>query len=174
MVIERMLAQLLLHEGLKLHAYLDTEGFYTLGVGYNLSSRGVDFYEQTIGRRLRWQEGDVTTPITTRPEALRVLRADVLRVEAAVSVHFPTYLTLDPVRQRVVIDMAFNMGFGVAGFKAAAAAVKARDWSKAARELYKSKWARQVGDGEGGKFDRCDRLARIMLTGQEPTDIPTI
>ena len=70
--------------------------------------------------------------------------------------------------------MAFNMGFGALGFKATIAAIERSDWSRASRELYKSKWAHQVGDGEGGKFDRCDRLARMLLTAQEPTDIPAI
>lgn len=174
MNLDRMLAQLVLHEGVKLHVYLDTEGFHTLGVGYNVSSRGLDFFERTIGRKLGWKEGDIHTNVVTREESLVVLRADVLRVEAAVKIHWPGYVKLDEIRQRVAVDMAFNMGLGALQFKQAIAAVDRRDWSKASRELYKSKWALQVGDGEGGKRDRCDRLASMLLTGQEPTDIPAI
>lgn len=170
----KMLAQLVLHEGVKLHVYVDTEGFFTVGVGYNVSSRGLDFLERTIGRKLGWKEGDVHTDVVTRGESLVVLRADVLRVESAVKIHWPGYARLDDVRQRVAVDMAFNMGLGALQFKQAIAAADRRDWSKASRELYKSKWALQVGDGEGGKRDRCDRLAGMLLTGLEPTDVPSL
>lgn len=164
----KVLAQLVLHEGIRLEVYLDTLGNETIGIGYNVTSRGFDFMERTIGRKLK---GHVTI---TRAEALQVCALDVERVQKAITIHWPHYSKLDEVRQRVAVDMAFNMGFGALGFKQAIAAVERRDWSKASRELYKSTWANQVGDGEGGKFDRCDRLARILLTGQEPTDIPAI
>ncbi len=167
----KMLSQLALHEGIKLRIYVDTEGNDTVGIGYNVTSRGFDFIERTLRRRVAHAKGG---NILTRDEALTICAADISRVEAAVEVHWPYYVKLDEIRQRVAIDMAFNMGFSALGFKNAIAAIEARDWSQAARELYKSKWARQVGDGEGGKFDRCDRLARMLLTGQEPTDIPAI
>lgn len=174
-----ILDQLVLHEGIKLQPYRDTEGFWTILCGYNLSARGWLFIEQTLGRRVVPTDVTAGRPFgrvegLTRDDALRVLAADVDRVEAAVKVHFPTYLALDPVRRRVVLDMAFNMGFRALGFKATIAAVKARDWSTAARELYKSKWAYQVGDGPGKKRDRCDRLAQMLLTGLEPTDVPPV
>lgn len=169
--IEPMEAQLVLHEGCRLQAYLDTEENWTLGVGYNVTSRGLDMFERTIGRQIVWL---TTQPIINRSEAMLMLRADIVRVESAVKVHWPYYLKLDSVRQRVAIDMAFNMGLMALGFKNAIAAVEAKDWSRAARELYKSKWSRQVGDGEGKRFDRCDRLAGMLLTGNAPTDIPSV
>lgn len=157
----RMRAQLILHEGLRLKVYPDTEGNSTLGVGYNLTGRGPDFFERIVGHKLR--------NVCTRAEALKVLDADIDRVEQAVRVYFPEYDSLNEVRQRVIIDLTFNMGTQVLTFKKAIAALKARDWSAAARELYRSKWAGQVGDGEGGQFDRADRLAKMLLTGQDYT-----
>lgn len=171
---DKVVAQLVLHEGLKTNVYTDTEGNLTLGVGYNLTSRGPEFFERTIGRKLILHDGSKCAAITTRAECLQVLHADIIRVEKAVTVHWPYYLKLEEVRQRVAVDMAFNMGLSALGFKNTIAAVERRDWSRAVREMYRSKWARQVGDGEGGKFDRCDRLARMLLTGQEPTDIPAV
>jgi lysozyme len=165
-----MLAQLVLHEGIRLRVYLDTEGFETIGVGYNVSARGWDFLERTIGRKVTAGAGD----LITRDEALKVCAEDIARVQSAVLVHWPYYAQLSEVRQRVAIDMAFNLGLRALGFRNAIAAIERNNWSKASRELYKSKWANQVGDGVGGKFDRCDRLARMLLTGQEPTDIPAI
>lgn len=170
----RMEEQLILHEGLRLQPYQCTEGYWTCGVGYNLDSRGVEAIEDALGRRLqRPAKVDPERPWDwvrlTREEWLRVLRADLKRYEGAVQVHFPTYLELDEVRQRVVLDLAFNMGFGALAFKNCIAAIKRRDWSRAARELYNSKWARQVDDGEGGKFGRADRLANMILTGKDYT-----
>jgi lysozyme len=173
----KMRAQLYKHEGLRLFPYKDTEGFWTIGVGYNISSRGWDVFENVTGLKLSdraWPAPGDHTPWCSKAQALDVLDVDIDRVEAAVLAHFPFYAKLSEVRQRVVLDMAFNMGFAVLGFKNARAAIEAQDWSKASRELYKSKWAHQVGDGEGGKFDRCDRLAHMLLTSQEPTDIPQI
>jgi lysozyme len=172
--IVKMEAQLVLHEGLKLHMYLDTEGYDTLGVGYNVSSRGLDAFASIIDRDLRWKKGDYGTHLITKQEALKVCRADILRVEAATRMHLPFYDQLDLVRQRVVIDMAFNMGLKALGFRNTIAAAQIRDWSTTTREMYKSKWSRQVGDGPGGKRDRVDRLAQMVLTGQEPTDIPAV
>lgn len=170
----QMLAQLALHEGIRKRVYVDTEGNYTLGIGYNVSARGLDFFEKTIGRKLPWHEGAACVDIVTVDECKLVCAADIERFEQAIVVHWPHYLKLDEIRQRVALDMAFNLGFRALGFKNAIAAIERRDWSRATRELYKSKWANQVGDGEGGKFDRCDRLARMLLTGQAPTDIPTL
>lgn len=171
-------AQLVFHEGLKLYVYKDTEGNFTLGVGYNVSARTLDHFEQVIGREIEWCEDDYDpkdrTPIVTREECMKVLRSDIERVEKAVQLHFAIYNQLDPVRQRVAVDMAFNMGTKALGFRNAIAAVNERNWSRAARELYNSKWSRQVGDGPGGKRDRCDRLANMLLTGQAPTDIPAV
>lgn len=156
-----MIAQLVLHEGLRLQEYIDTEDNVTIGVGYNVTARGWNDWARITGKLA----GDGMT--TTRADALAVLAADLVRVEAAVRVHFPEYGALDVVRQRVVLDMAFNIGFRALGFKQTIAAIHARDWSRASREMYKSKWARQVGQ-------RCDRLARMLLTGLPPTDVPAI
>lgn len=164
---QKMEAQLILHEGLRLRVYIDTEGNFTLGVGYNLTARGPQFFESVIGRRLALTDGATCVEIITRDEALAVLRADIQRVQTAVRTHFPEFDTLNEVRQRVVVDMTFNIGTGVLQFKRAIAAVKRRDWTAASRELYKSKWAYQVDDGPGGKFGRADRLAKMLLTGND-------
>lgn len=169
---DRMVDQLLLHEGEKLTPYVDTLGNWTVGSGYNLEARGVEFLNQIL-RTNFVHAHDHDAPFAsvqlTQAQSRKVLRADIARVEQAVKVHFPDYMNLNEPRRRVVLDMAFNLGFRALGFKAAIAAVKARNFSQASRELYKSKWAYQVGDGEGKKFDRCDRLSRMLLTGEDYT-----
>jgi lysozyme len=168
---DRMVDQLLLHEGEKLTPYVDTLGNWTVGSGYNLEARGVDFLNRVLGTHFQQHDGEAPFADVrlTTAQSRTVLRADIARVEQAVKVHFPDYMNLNEPRRRVVLDMAFNLGFRALGFKAAIAAVKARNFSQASRELYKSKWAYQVGDGEGKKFDRCDRLSRMLLTGEDYT-----
>lgn len=169
-----MLSQLVLHEGLERHVYVDTLENETLGVGFNVSARSLEEFGHLCGRHIQWTEGDYVTPIISEAEAIYVLEKDVDRVTAAVRVRLPVFDTLDDVRQRVVIDLAFNLGFRALSFKDCIADINKRDWSGASRELYKSKWAYQVGDGPGGKFDRADRLAGMLLTGKPATDIPLI
>lgn len=156
-----MINQLVLHEGLKLVPYLDTEGNTTVGVGYNVTSRGWDDWDQVTG--------NADHQGVLREDALKVLAFDIDRVEKVIPHYWPGYVNVDPVRQRVVVDMAFNMGFRALGFKNCIAAIERKDWSRAARELYNSKWGVQVGEAKG---QRCDRLARMLLTGLNPTDVP--
>lgn len=171
--LSRMQSQLTLHEGLRLSPYLDTEGNWTILVGYNLDTRGWDDIEAVLGRQVeapnRTDDAPYGHPHFTDDDAMRVLQADINRFWRAMLVAFPEVVALSEVRQRVCLDMAFNMGYAALGFHKCIDAIRRRDWSRAARELYNSKWSRQVGDGPGGKWDRCDRLAKMLLTGQDYT-----
>lgn len=171
----RMQAQLVLHEGLKLEPYKDTEDNWTILVGYNLDARGWDAIEHVLGRTVQPPASECTAdepfghPHLTHADAMAVLKEDITRYWSAMLLMFPEVVALNEVRQRVCLDMAFNMGYHALGFKQCIAAIKRKDWSTAARELYKSKWARQVGDGPGGRVDRCDRLSQMLLTGNDYT-----
>lgn len=160
---ERMAEQLILHEGLRLKPYLCSEGYLTILVGYNVDARGWQELGRMLGRPVN------ADSVFTREDALKVLAIDIERFEKATIVHFPEYKKLSEVRQRVVLDMAFNMGFRALGFVQTKAAIISGNWSKAARELYKSKWANQVDDGEGGRFGRADRLVQMLLTNTDYT-----
>ncbi len=72
---------------------------------------------------------------------------------------FDWYKTLSPLRQRVIVNMAFNMGVsGVLKFKKMIAAIEIGDFDEAATQMMHSKWYRQVGD-------RAERLCQMMETG---------
>ena len=165
--------QLVLHEGLREDAYRDTLGYWTIGVGYNLSARGPAALETAIGRKFTVKDlqgrARYSTLHITREEALKALRLDIKRVTGAVAAAWPFYSQLDPVRQKVAVDMAFNMGHKAERFVGTIAAIEAGDWPAAVSHLYHSRWAGQVGDGEGGQFDRADRLTRMLLTGEDYT-----
>lgn len=129
-------SQLERHEGLRLKPYRDTVGKLTVGYGRNLEDVGI-----------------------SRDEADFMLDNDIDQVERQLDT-VDEYRDLDPVRQTVIANMAFNLGFaGLMGFKNMWSAIDRRDWDSAADEMLNSKWARQVGV-------RAVELSEIMRTGE--------
>lgn len=137
-----MIRQLRLHEGERLKPYRCTAGKLTIGVGRNLEDRGISAAESAVllanDIDAHWRE---------------LVRA------------LPWVENLDEVRQRVLLDMAFNLGIaGLLGFKNTLATIKAGDFQKGAAMMLDSRWAGQVGQ-------RADRLAVMMATGKEPREL---
>lgn len=147
-----MMQQLILDEAIRLQYYHDTADKVTVGVGWNVTDRGIAALEKLLGRKVNWT-GDIT-----RAEALLLLANDIERFEPIVRASLSFYDTLAEVRQRVCLDMAFNMGFKALGFKNAIDAIRHQNWPEAARQLLGSYWALQVGQ-------RAERLAHMLLTG---------
>jgi lysozyme len=126
-------------EGLRLQAYKDSVGLWTIGVGH------------LLGPTQRMTE------ITTA-EAFALLEADVAEAAYRVKGLVGT-LELDAVRLRALTNMAFNLGNRLGEFKHFLAAVKAGDWQAAGQNMADSLWARQVGA-------RAVRLRVMIETGQ--------
>jgi lysozyme len=144
---ERLRQQLILHEALKLKPYKDTVGKITIGIGHNLTDKGM------------------------HPAVVQLqYEIDVKEVEEDIQQHLPWVFSLDEVRQRVIYDMVFNMGiYGVLKFKNTLATIQRGDYAQAADMMMDSLWAHQVGDGPGGKMDRAERLSEMMRTGNDYT-----
>jgi lysozyme len=123
-------------------AYQDHLGFWTIGVGRLIDKR---------------KGGGLTAA-----ECDYLLANDVRRFEAELDAAAPWWKTLDPVRKRVLLDMAFNLGTnGLMQFKNTLAFVKAGKYSEAATGMLSSKWATQVGA-------RAITLSEMMKTGKDP------
>ena len=135
---EALVRQLRLHEGERLVPYRCTAGKLTIGVGRNLEDRGI-----------------------TAQESAYLLNNDITSTQAALLKALPWVGELDDVRQRVLIDMAFNMGMGtLLTFKNTLGAIRAGDYQRGAAMMLDSRWARQVGQ-------RAERLSRMMATGKD-------
>jgi len=133
---DRLRQQLIVHEGLRLFPYTDTVGKLTIGVGRNISDVGI-----------------------SRVEALLLLDNDIDRSVLDLHTHIPWVHDLDPVRQAVLVDMCFNLGWPrLSEFHNTLAAFKRKDWVSAAEGMRASKWAKQVGA-------RAVRLRKMVLTG---------
>src|SRR5690554_2251827 len=129
------------HEGFSDRLYYDSEGVPTVGWGHNcLKPWPRHVLEQLFD--LDYREAE---------EAARRL--------------VKSFDELDEVRQAVLVNMAFNLGQArLASFSRMLAAVEAKDYETAAREMLDSKWARQVGR-------RARELAQMMREGKWPESL---
>lgn len=136
MDVKALCDELTRDEGFRLKPYRDTVGKLSIGVGRNLDDVGISAEEAGI-----------------------LLSHDIDRTVAALDTAIPWWRGLDDVRQRVIVNMAFNLGIGgLLGFKNTLAAVKEGRYADAAAGMLASKWAGQVGA-------RAVRLASMMQKG---------
>lgn len=129
-------AQLIRHEDVKLKPYRCPSGKLTIGVGRNLEDLGI-----------------------SRTEAEMMLENDVNRVVSELDRALPWWRSMTDARQRVLADMAFNLGLSrLLAFENTLAAMRTGQYDTAANEMLHSLWARQVGE-------RAETLARMMREG---------
>ena len=127
------------HEGVETHAYVDTVGKVTIGVGRNI--------DKNLGLGLSDDEIDY------------LLANDLQRVEAELSQTFEWYDDLNDARKDAMMDICFNLGLPrLMLFKKSLAAMSNRHYEIAAVELLDSLWARQVGQ-------RAITISEIVRTG---------
>lgn len=133
---DALAAQLRVDEGVEATPYVDTVGKITIGVGRNLTDRGLS--------------GD---------EIDYLLHNDIDLVLEEMARAFPWALRLDMVRQQVLANMLFNLGVTrLRGFRHTLTCMQLGDYEAAAKGMLASLWAEQVGG-------RAVRLASEMRTG---------
>lgn len=149
--------QLTRHEGVRLFVYKDHLGIDTIGIGRNLEGRGITIAELAY---MGYESiDDVYDHGISLDVAEHLLVNDIQIVETELARAHPCIHNLDDVRQRVVIDMAFNLGVPrLLKFKNMWGAIHAKDYVVAAEEMLDSKWANQVQY-------RARTLAEMMRTG---------
>lgn len=123
------------HEGLRLKPYKCTAGKLTIGYGRNLEDNGISAYEADV-----------------------LLNDDIQNCYAQ-CIKLPFWNKLNEVRQAVLLDMCYNLGFArLNGFKKMLKALGRLDYKTAAKEMLDSKWARDVKS-------RATELAELMKYG---------
>lgn len=128
-------ADLTLDEGRVAVPYFDTRHILTGGVGRNLGRGFSD------------------------PEIDLMLTNDIAMCCAALDGHVPWWRTLPLGKQRVMLNLVFNMGWPrLAGFMKFLAAMQRQEWQLAADELRDSLWFNQVGE-RGPRV-----IARLLAT----------
>lgn len=117
--------------------YTDTVGKVSGGIGRNLTDRGFsdDEIDLMYANDIKMAERDARSLV-------------------------PGFDRLDDVRQEIVVNLSFNMGYNrLSGFKKFLAAINSSDFNEAADELKDSKWYGQVGQ-------RAVRLVNAMRSGK--------
>jgi len=133
-------SQLKRDEGVVNHAYTDSLGFTTIGVG-----RLIDFRR---GGGLSDSEVDY------------LLNNDIADKTAQVLAALPWATKLSEPRRAVLVNMAFQMGIGgLLKFKRTLGSIEDGQFFEAAVEMLKSTWAQQTPT-------RAHRLATQMETGE--------
>ena len=129
-------------EGVKRMPYLDTKGILTVGVGHNLAAKPLD----------------LAYPLTDE-QIDQILAADLITTFSALDAHLGWWRTLSYARQRVLVNMCFNLGITrLLAFHHFLDDAQAGEYEAAAQEMLNSLWAKQVGD-------RANRLAQLMRDG---------
>lgn len=124
-------------EGYRSKPYVDTVGKVTIGVGRNLTDEGLSDKEINY-----------------------LLENDIDEVQQQLEDSLIWFEDLDEVRQRVLMNMCFNMGITkFMKFKRTLEAVRRKQYADAADYMLESLWAQQVGQ-------RAKRLANMMRTGK--------
>lgn len=134
-------------EGIVPHAYQDSNGYWTIGIGRLIDKRK--------GGRLSMEEMEL------------LLNNDILAKEALLDKYLPWWRQMSEPRQRALCNMAFNLGVGpspedpegkLLGFKNTLAAMKRGDWDAVDAGLKSSVWYGQVGN-------RADRIRKMFQEG---------
>lgn len=121
-------------EGFRAKAYRDTRGLLTIGYGFCID-RGISEYASAALLQAQLEE------------TINVLSG------------YSWYRSCDPVRQSVLVDIAFNTGIsGLLHFVEMIAAITRSNWLTAKTELLNSKAAQEDPK-------RYESLSQLLLTG---------
>lgn len=139
--LQKLVDQLIRHEGMERFPYVDIVGKTTIGVGRNLTDRGLS------------------------QEECRYLLANDIKISIdELKKNFYWFTKLDETRQIVLVDLHFNLGIvRLKKFRKTLRLIEMCAlgddlWDHAAAELLDSKWARQVGQ-------RAKTLACMLALG---------
>jgi len=135
-------------EGLVLMPYKCSQNFTSIGCGRNLDSRGI-----------------------TEDEAMYLLGNDIDSVFRDLDKHLAIYKSYPIEAQYVFIDLCFNLGIHtLLSFRKTLALCQLGEWEKAAAELLRSRYARQVGRRAIFNSEQLALCQNLSATTTTPND----
>lgn len=127
-------------EGLRKFPYEDTVGKLTIGIGHNLTDRGLS--DRVIQK---------------------IYDEDVEEAQIMLDRFLPWWITRPEPVQRALVNLCFNMGIKtLLTFKITLANIQSGQYDRAAQNLLRSKYAKQVGE-------RAQRVANLIRQGAQTT-----
>lgn len=144
--IEKLKSELRRDEGFRSKLYRCPTGHLTIGYGHNC-----EHHSREVVQSFR--------PFITRDRAERLLAEDIRQaVEIAESIYNGYFNELSDSRKRILVNMAFCLGWKLREFHNLRRAIIAKDWEKAADEILNSRFAVQTRT-------RAIRLSDMMRKG---------
>jgi len=154
-VISSIIERVKKHEGVKFQRYLDSRGIPTVGVGFNLKRKDADEKLKKIGLNATKVKKGSQKLTPQQVENLLVLDLENA-LAGARRILGPSSTNMSVPALGVLTEMVFNLGTtGVLKFDSFLKYFKIKKFRKAASEMLKSRWARQVGE-------RAKNLAEIL------------
>jgi lysozyme len=154
----RLEAELVRDEGERFRVYRCTANKLSIGVGRNLDDVGISAKEtQLLGLT---KAGCIANGIS-RSDSRALLANDIDGCERDLDRRLPWWRALNAVRQRVLMNMCFNLGISrLLGFRNTLRKMAAGDYAGAAAGMAASLWYDQVGV-------RAKRLVGLMESGRD-------
>jgi lysozyme len=135
----KLIAELERDEGRVLHAYQDSLGFWTIGIGRLIDKRR--------GGGISNEEADL------------LKRNDIARIRRQLDEMLPWWRGMSPARQRSIQNMTFQLGIaGLLRFTSTLRHLEAGNYASAAANMRGSLWARQTPA-------RAERVIRMIELG---------
>ena len=146
--------QLSLHEGVEPSVYTDTKGKRTIGIGFNLDEPSNRKKAESLGLNV---QDMLSGKKTLSDKEIKLLYNESIKQAANdANAFLPQAGRQPPVVQKILIDMAFNLGLTKLNkFENLKEALLEGDYNKAADEMIDSEWYHQVGN-------RSKRLVDMM------------
>lgn len=155
-IIKEIISRIKQHEGVKPKKYLDSRGVPTVGVGFNLKRSDADQKLKAVGANpIKVKQGKQAL----NDKQIETLLIGDLKKSKEEANRIIGNLAQHPSGvQGVLVEMIFNLGAqGVSEFKNFLFAVKSKNYKKAAKEMLKSSWSKQVGN-------RAQTLSKIVFS----------
>lgn len=147
MDMQAMQSELRYDEGVRYAPYVDSRGFHTVGVGHNMDA----------GPLPNWWMFPLTDD-----QVNTLLVADIQDAINQLDDFIPWWNVLDDVRQRVLLNLCFNLGCEkFREFVQFLAFVKAGAYAAAGQDLSNTPWFKEVGE-------RGPRIVAMIETGVSP------
>jgi lysozyme len=126
------------HEGCRLTRYQDNRGFWTIGWGHCIDQRAGC---QDLDPALYETDGSIS-----QVTADALLQVDIANAMTPLVINCsPWFQSLDPVRQAVLVDMSFEMGWPTfSKFVTFLGMVSAGNYLAAADDMLRTAWAGEV------------------------------
>ena len=147
---EKLIDQLIRHEGEELQVYVCPAGFLTIGVGRNLETKGLTKEECDHLSLGVYNKEFVIEKLKTRgithEECRYLLSNDIDFFSSQLEEKLAFFNKLPEMAKIVLIDMAFNLGVsGLLKFKNTLSLIEKGQYIAASKEMLNSAWKYQVG-----------------------------